>query len=159
MLTQVHGHREDKPSILGKPNGADAIQVYATGLYEGVRKGLLQWVTGDAVDAGIERGLLIPVEQAEEDLTAQIEADAETARTRLRDHSPTPAGSSFQPSEDLVPVPEATVVDRALADMSKADLVKIAQAVELEGRSAMDKSELYEHLRQLPDVADHIDAL
>lgn len=157
MLEQVHGHRQDRPTLIGESNGDDAIQVYATGLYEGVRKGQVRWVTGTGVQAGLDSGVIVQIAQVEDTDRAQLEADSQHAAAAARDHVVAPEGAMFeQTAPTLAPVPEATDVDRGLADMSKSELVKIAQKVGLPGRSAMDKSELYEHLRHLPEVEQHL---
>lgn len=153
LIEQVHGHRQDRPTVLGDANGAEAIQVYATGLFHGVRKGAIRWVTGEAVQAGLDSGVIVEVSPLD---------DTSTDETMPRDHVASPTGSPFEPNPSSVsevglrPVPEATDVDRGLADMSKSELVKIAQEVDLPGRSSMDKSELYEHLRHLPEVEQHL---
>lgn len=162
MITeQVHGHLAERPTILGDPNGAPAIQVYATGLYEGVRKGQLRWVTGSGVKAGLRSGVIVEVAQVAPAERAVHDAIAEHNQAEARDHIPGPAGGMFDPVApspigDLAPMPEVTDVDRRLADMSKSELVKVAQLVDLPGRSSMDKSELYEHLRHLPNVGEHL---
>jgi len=155
MLIQVHGHRQDKPTIIGDPTGDDAIQVYATGLFEGIRKGELRWVDGTGVQAGLDSGVIVEVDSITDQSRDEVDAAAEHELAAARDHITEPVAGAYEP-RTLTPVPEATDVDRTLADMSKADLVEIARAVDLTGRSAMDKSELYEHLRQHPDVGAHL---
>lgn len=149
MIIQVHGQSQDKPTLLGDDNGADAVQVYATGLYEGVLMGDLRWVTGSAVEAGLECGVLVEVDSLTDDTREQVDASAEHDRAAAQDHITEPVSGAF---EQRSPLPEATDVDRALAGMSKSELADIARTIELPGRSAMDKSELYEHLRQHPEV-------
>ena len=160
MLIQVHGHSPDKPSLIGQANGADAVQVYATGLYEGVRKGELRWVTGDLVQVGLDSGVIVEVAGISDDSSAEIEAAATHEAAASRDHIPEPMSGAYEPrtlgADGLAPVPEVTEVDRGLAELSKSELVKIAQTVGLDGRSSMDKSELYEHLRHLPNVGKHL---
>lgn len=163
LVERVHGQSADQPTILGESNDESAIQVYATGLYEGIRKGDVRWVTGTAVAAGLRSGVIIEVADTTPDSRADIERTAEHERAAARDHVASPPGAMFQPREPFsepggpLEVPEATDVERRLAEMSKPDLVKLARAVDLPGRSAMDKSELYEHLRGHPDIGSHLD--
>ncbi len=56
-----HGHSEDRPKLLGRPDGAGAVLVEATGAYEGLRAGERRWVTGSAVDRGLSLGILLEV--------------------------------------------------------------------------------------------------
>ena len=138
MLTiPPDGQTPDKATILGQPNDEPPIQVHATGMFKSIRKGETRWVTGTDVAKGLSNGVIVqigalaPVDYAEPTVDVTIV------------HTP-------------APLPEPTEVDRALVDMSKSELVKVAQAVGLDGRSAMDKSELYEHLRHHPVVPDHL---
>lgn len=62
--TGNHGHFEDRPKLLGRPDGAHAILVEATGAYEGLRAGERRWVTGSAVDRGLSLGILLEVDSA-----------------------------------------------------------------------------------------------
>lgn len=163
LVEQVHGHTQDKPTVIGEPNGEPAIQVYATGLYEGIRKGVLRWVTGTKVAPGLRAGVIVRVGDISPESAAQVDAEAELEAASRRDHVESPPGAMFEPrtpttTADL-PVPEAGDTEVKLADMSKQDLLVIARAMNLEGRSAMDKSELYDHLRKHPDIAKHIDHL
>jgi len=147
MLTIApDGKTPDKPTVLGKPNGDDPVQVYATGLYNGIMKGETRWVTGTDVADGLDGGVIVLL-----GTLTEKEDVVESVFT----------GQDLRESSSLAelhaqPIPEATEVDERLAAMSKGELVVLAQKVNLEGRSAMDKSELYEHLRQRPDVADHL---
>lgn len=158
MITElVHGHREDKPSVLGEANGEPAIQVYATGLYEGIRKGVTRWVTGTKVQAGLDLGAIVEVESVSADQNTERARVEEHNRATTRDHVATPPGASFERPDDRPPVPEASEIDVVLAQMSKRELYAIAQDVDLKGRTGMDKTELYEHLRAMPDIADFVD--
>lgn len=140
MLTIApDGQTPDKPTVLGKPNDEPPIHVYATGMFKSLRKGEQRWVTGDAVGPALDSGVLY-----------QIGSLAE------RDYAE-PAVAPEPAAAPPAPVPEPTDVEKHLVDMSKSQLVKLAQKVDLEGRSAMDKSELYEHLRRHPNVHDHLD--
>ena len=163
LVEQVHGHIEDRPTVLGIPNDEPAIQVYATGLYEGIRKGVVRWVTGTGVETGLRSGVLVRVGEMDEPSTAQYDAAAEVETASRRDHVESPPGAMFEPrtpapAKSLAdqPVPEAGDAEEKLAEMSKNDLLVIARAMDLDGRSAMDKSELYEHLRTHPNIADYL---
>ena len=149
MITrQQTGHVPEKPMILGEPDGSDPIQVYATGLYEGVRKGLFRWVTGDKVQRGIRMGALVPV--ADGFLDAEEASEAEHDQEGLEPAvaaDPAPTTDPSVPSGDGDP----------LAALSKPALMKLAKAVALPGRSAMDKGELYDHLSKIPEVLNHLD--
>lgn len=159
MLTeQVHGHTPERPTRLGQANGADAVQVYATGLFQGVRKGDVRWVTGDLVEVGLDSGVLVLVDNADDDSLADIGRTADRERAAARDHVASPPGAMFEPRthDPDGPAPVATEVDVQLAELSKSDLLTLARAVDLPGRTGMDKGELYEHLRKHPDIADHL---
>jgi hypothetical protein len=132
------GQTPSKPTVLGEPNGAPPIQVYATGMFKSLRKGETRWVTGAAIDDALASGVLAEINVDPLDTPIQV----------VEPKAITP----------VVPpaVPTATNAEVALADMSKSQLVKLAQKLGLEGRSAMDKSELYEHLRHHPEVAQHL---
>lgn len=139
MLTITpDGQTPDKPTVLGKPNGEPPIQVFATGLFKSIRKDETRWVTGTDVARGLSNGVIVQI-------AGLAPADYAEPTAEKEQHLPEPD-----------PLPKPTDVDRALVDMSKSELVKVAQAVGLEGRSAMDKSELYEHLRHHPEVPDHL---
>ena len=141
MLTVTpDGQTPDKPTVLGQPNGDEPVQVYSTGLYKSMMKGQTRWVTGTGVDPGLDNGVIVLIQ------TLAEETD--------------PSPDVWEPMavvnpESVIRVdepPQGTEVDARLAAMSKADLVKLAREVGLEGRAAMDKSELYEHLRHHPGV-------
>lgn len=166
LVERVHGHTADRPTVLGEANGEPAIQVYATGLYEGVRKGDVRWVTGTAVQPGLDTGNIVEIDQTTGVARADIERTAEHERAAARDHVASPPGAMFEPRQPAtVPsavdpdaaVPEATDVDVRLAEMSKPELTALARLAELPGRSAMDKGELYEHLRALPNIGSFLD--
>jgi hypothetical protein len=160
MLTEtVHGHQKDKPSIIGKPNGDEPIQVYATGLYEGILANTTRWVTGDKVAAGLGLGVLVEVAAVTDSDKERHDAVQGHASTSRSDHSTVAVGAMFEAVEPSVsddwesnPVPETSAVDEKLAAMSKKDLMAIAKRIDLPGRSSMGKEELYEHLRGHPDV-------
>ena len=160
MLTVTpDGQTPDKPTVLGQPNGDEPIQVYSTGLYKSMMKGQTRWVTGTGVDPGLDNGVIVLIQ------TLAEEEDAAVERLRNRRGYSGPGlvdldeakAQVFQETVSSVDsgtpeVPQGTKVDAHLAGMSKAELVKLAREVGLEGRAAMDKSELYEHLRHHPGV-------
>jgi hypothetical protein len=55
------GHSETAPLVLGADNGDDPVLVEGTGLFLSVRKGDRRWVTGTAVQNGLQLGVLIRV--------------------------------------------------------------------------------------------------
>lgn len=144
MLTiPPDGKEPSRPTVLGEPNGETPVLVYATGMFKSLRKGEERWVTGTDAAKGIEGGVLMPLDSNPLALTEE--------EREVRNEAPPAAAVAT--ADDI---PTATDVDVALAAMSKPQLVKLAQKLSLEGRSAMDKSELYEHLRHHPEVADHL---
>lgn len=156
MIEQmVHGHRPDKPTVLGQANGEPAIQVYATGVYGPLRAKSVRWVTGTGVAAGLASGSLVEIADVSDTERQAIEAHTEAVAREAAHHMPNPAGAAFV-EPDEAPIPEATDIDRALADLSKSALMDIAREVDLSGRSAMDKDELYEHLRVMPGIGDYV---
>lgn len=151
MLTiPPDGQKPSRPTLLGQPNGEPPVQVYLTGMFKSLRKGETRWVTGTDVPKGLDSGVL-------------VEVNVDPFDTPVRVVEPTnvtpvvnPAVAPADYADPADPIPTATELDVALADMSKSQLVKLAQKVDLDGRSAMDKSELYEHLRHHPEVAQHL---
>jgi hypothetical protein len=146
LVVRPDGKTPDKPHVLGKPNGDEPIQVYATGLYMGIMKGETRWVTGDKVDEGLDGGVIVL-------LGTLLDEEDPVEQTGY-------SGPGLVSPEQVraeVVTSTSTDVDAKLADMSKSELVKIARAVSLDGRAGMDKNELYEHLRHHPDVAALID--
>jgi len=154
LVVTPDGKTPEQPTVLGKPNGDEPVQVYATGLYKSLMKGETRWVTGDAVDDGLDNGVIVLigtlVEDTEPDHPAIHPNGGHVGYVntgRLNDETQVSV-------ETITEVPEGTDADARLAAMSKSELVKLAREVSLEGRAGMDKSELYEHLRHHPDVLD-----
>ena len=154
MLTITpDGQTPDRPTVLGEPNGNKPVQVYSTGMFKSMRKGETRWVTGTDAVKGIEHGVLVEiglpsVDDVVTDLAARLpETVVVSGHVAPADYA--------EPTADPE-IPHATDVDAKLADMSKSQLVKLARQLDIEGRSAMDKSELYEHLRHHPEVAQHL---
>jgi len=145
MLTVTHdGQTPDKPTVLGQPNGDEPVQVYSTGLYKSMMKGQTRWVTGTGVDPGLDNGVIVLIQTLAEETDPGPRVEIEGWH------------DVELPETEVATFPEGTEVDARLAAMSKADLVKLARTVGLEGRAAMDKSELYEHLRHHPGVEDQL---
>lgn len=149
MLTiPPDGQIPSRPTVLGEPTGDDPVQVYSTGMFMSLRKGETRWVTGSAVEMGLDSGSLMLIGALNDDDYHEPTGDTEQLITTTVPTAPTitePTEPQFDASSTL-------------ADMSKSDLVKLAQMVGLEGRSGMDKSELYEHLRRHPDVQGLLEA-
>lgn len=142
------GVSPDRPTVLGEPNGDAPVQVYSTGMFKSIRKGETRWVTGTDAVKGIEHGVLVEINLDPLDSPIKVvEPTIIITPVAAPDDYADPSGGD---------VPTATDADVKLADMSKSQLVKLARELDIDGRSAMDKSELYEHLRHHPKVADHL---
>ncbi len=149
MLTiPPDGQTPARPTILGELNGQPPVQVFSTGMFKSLRKGETRWVTGTDVPKGLDSGVLVEIDSFD---TPVRVVEPNIAPVVVR-----PAVAPADYADPAEPIPTATELDVALADMSKSQLVKLAQKVDLDGRSAMDKSELYEHLRHHPEVAQHL---
>lgn len=105
------GHSSGSPLILGAVNGAPARLVEGTGLYLSVRKGTRRWVTGTAVQAGLQSGVLVEVYEQEEQ---SVESEADRRR-RL-------AGPTKRPGANI-PAPPAGPPDTQLGQLRQHEAV------------------------------------
>ena len=106
------GHDSKSPLVLGQPNGDPARFVEGTGLYLAVRKGDQRWVTGTAVQGGLQSGVLIDVhtDAAPAMSDKQLAAAAATEPVESTTVAAVPADADLA---GLAPAPKAAAASRA----------------------------------------------
>lgn len=79
-----------------------------------------------------------------------IQADYEAAGAEVKDLSGAVVaeGSEARPDEEETALEATSIGSTQLQDMSRGELYEIAQEMEIEGRSDMDKQGLYEAIRE-----------
>lgn len=64
LTREAPGHSPEKPMLVGAANDDEPVEIIATALVAGIRKGATKWVTGDGVQDLIERGAFVRVVRA-----------------------------------------------------------------------------------------------
>lgn len=80
----THGDTAERAMRLGDANGADAIYVESTGYFHGLRVGERRWVTGSAVDEGVDIGMLVELHEDGEPARAAKPRKAAARKTAAK---------------------------------------------------------------------------
>jgi len=108
------GHDAKTPLILGQPNDEPARFIEGTGLYLAIRKGDQRWVTGTAVQPGLQSGVLIDVHTGDGPALSdsQLEAAAAAEPAESAPAASVPADADLAALE---PAPKPAAAKKAAA--------------------------------------------